>query len=819
MQPVDAERRQRLWHAHGGRKGAPPFYPSDVPQWRPGMPVHWQEQTTFMRVKAIVVRVFSALHLAVSVVYLQFRARHTIGVFARSRLAPLLTYQIAFFLLEVFNVFSTVFRLIEAWNICSRNSVDLKRIPNALISPYFMHSAHARVPPDYCNYPSVGVFIPCYNEQVDLITDTLVAALSIDYPPQLLTVYLCDDGKDPLKRGVVSHLRKKFPNVHYVIRPVHEHAKAGNLNYALERTTTDLVVTLDADFVARPNLLQRLVPYYFVWNPTIGMYEFNGTLAVVQVPQHFRNLSPYDSDPLDQRGIFFFDLVLPGKDWFNASTMVGTTNLINRAALKHANYYPYHSITEDTALTVMLHGLGYRTYFVNESLATGLCTTTLWANLGQRARWLKGDWQILFSKHGALTQKGLSFVQRMMYFNMCYMRIISIVHMCYDVAVILLLTLGISPLDAVEPIRFLAHLGAFILSGVVFRYIVNVGGGGLDKSESGNVAFEAIFRYITLKGLFIALFMGDKVRFKVTDKTGAARLVRKGEKEGTTPAEEEEDGVDGEIKSEAGELFTENPRQTVLGCGGPGQVPMGIERAGAGGGADEMMMDVDVDVIVTAPEAVVLNMVEIGGSPPAEGAGQGSATSSSNHSEWTEDDARNTKMCKKRRSRTPTLQRSAEQKRARRGDIRRNLKRTWFNAVMAALLSFGIVWALVRPPRLLAAVGPIVTIGGQEGRFSFDNAMPMGLAVGFAAASLLPHLLALVLCFVPYVSGWMMSDLVRGRCDQWAVHPKTGKLFVPFSFISLLTAARVALMVGALVVVSVAAFQKNEGQFVPLTAL
>ena len=237
--------------------------------------------------------------------------------------------------------------------------------------------------------------------------EALVAALQVDYPSQLLTVYRCDDGKDLAKRHVVSQLRNQYRNVHYVIRPKHEHAKAGNLNYAIERSQSDLIVTLDADFVARPNLLQRLVPYYYVWNPTLGMYEFNNTLAFVQTPQFYRNLSPYDSDLLDQRSIFFFDIVIPGKDWFNASTMVGTTNLINRGALKKAKFYPYHSITEDSALSIIFHGLGFRSYYVKESLPTGLATTALWANLRQRARWLKGDWQILFSRHGPLADNDI----------------------------------------------------------------------------------------------------------------------------------------------------------------------------------------------------------------------------------------------------------------------------------------------------------------------------------------------------------------------------------------------------------------------------
>eukprot|EP00171_Calliarthron_tuberculosum_P019158 IDg19158t1 len=160
------------------------------------------------------------------------------------------------------------------------------------------------VRPQYSNYPSVAVFIPCYNESADLVLETVLGAVAIDYPSELLNVYLCDDGKDNMKRNMIAQLRSQYQNIYYVTRPDNSHAKAGNLNYAIERTRSDLIVTLDADFVARPNILQRLVPYYYVWNAQTELYEFNDSLAVVQTPQHYRNLSPYDSDPLDQRSTF-----------------------------------------------------------------------------------------------------------------------------------------------------------------------------------------------------------------------------------------------------------------------------------------------------------------------------------------------------------------------------------------------------------------------------------------------------------------------------------------------------------------------------------
>lgn len=752
-------------------------------EWRPGMPPHWLEQTTFLRRKSYLIRFVAILQLASGIAYLVFRARETIGIFRRT-VGVLLAYQIFFLCLEVISISSIIFRFFETWNVPTRNAVDFKRIPNDLIVPHFDHSGRKRVRKAFSSYPSIGVFIPCYNEDANLVLETVLGALNIDYPRELLTVYLCDDGKDSMKRHMISQLRKQYKNIFYVLRPDHLHAKAGNLNYALERTTSDLIVTLDADFVARPNLLQRLLPYYYVWNPAIGMYEFNETLAVVQTPQHFRNLSPYDSDPLDQRSTFFVEVVMPGKDWFNASTMIGTTNLLSRVALQEGKYYPYYSITEDTAMSLCFHSLGYRTFFVNESLATGLATTSLWSNMRQRARWLKGDWQILFSKNGPLCVKGLTILQRIMYTHMTFSRFISVVHMFYDIATVLLLVGGISPLDAPDAIRFIIYIGSFFLISSILRLLITSGGTGVEKSEAGSVMFETIFRYTTVKGLFIALFMGENLKFKVTDKANAGTKGKKKALQGTSGGNE-----DGE---QAAEQFEENARVTVLGRPGPDKPAQGMT------GHPSFLISALSSPTTSAMSAEVSDRPST-----ASVASVGADEDLSSVSDSVDDDGRGYKK----------NTRTAEEKYERRRNIRKNLKRVWCNIVMAIVLTFSIVWGVLNPPDGNDNVMDVVE-NGVEGVMTYNNVIPLAMALGFAGANLLPHLLAIYLCFIPYLSGWVMSDLVHGRCDQYAVHPKSGKLFVPWSFISVLNIAKMILILGSMVALGVYTQIGGTGTFI-----
>lgn len=718
------------------------------------MPCHWMEQTPSTKRRIIFYRVLFFVQLAVGITYIQYRARRTIAIFDRSRTVPYMIYQIFFLVLESISISSVIFEILEVWNICKRNCIDLKQIPSNLIKSHFTHPSHLRLNSDQAKYPSVGVFIPCYNEEVDLVRQTVLGALNIEYPKQLLRVYLCDDGQDSLKKAMISKLARHHKNLFYITRPEHTHAKAGNLNYALEGTHSDLVATLDADFVPRPNFLQRLVPYYFIWNPDEELYEFNETLAVVQTPQHYRNLSPYDSDPLDQRSTFFFEIILPGKDWFNASTMIGTNNLLSRKALRKASYYPYYSITEDTAMTLKFHSLGYRTYFVNESLATGLATTSLWSNLRQRARWLKGDWQVLFSKNGPLFVKGLTIAQRLLYLHMGFGRFTSIVFLLYDIATVALLVVGVTPLDVRYPIIFIIHIGSLLLIQVLTHLFLTAGGKGLKKSESGYLAFEAIFRYTTVKGLFISLFRGQKLVFKVTEKAVAHNKDTDSDEAG----EETEEDTDDSAPTSASTTNTEGLDDSFTALQLSESVPTDSPEPSASSISGHH-----------TPHVEQRSEIEDSIDPNADARSEEANTDQP-------------------RRRKRTTQEVAE----RRRDIWKNLKRVWFNMLTATVLIFAIVWGILNT----ATVNVVDTRNDRT--VGNHDLFPMAMAIGFAASNLLPHLLAIYLCFVPYVSGWMMTDLVHGRCDQYAVHPRSGKLFVPWSFILLLMFSRMTLVFGSL---------------------
>eukprot|EP00624_Nannochloropsis_granulata_P002660 evm.model.NODE_23415_length_9299_cov_18.335304.1 len=83
--------------------------------------------------------------------------------------------------------------------------------------------------------------IPCYNEPVEIVRQTTLAALAMDYPKEKLAVIVCDDGNSSAMRALIAQLRADMggskATLRYIARKkipgVPHHAKAGNINNAL----------------------------------------------------------------------------------------------------------------------------------------------------------------------------------------------------------------------------------------------------------------------------------------------------------------------------------------------------------------------------------------------------------------------------------------------------------------------------------------------------------------------------------------------------------------------------------------------------------
>lgn len=110
------------------------------------------------------------------------------------------------------------------------------------------------------DYPDIDVFIATYNEPCELLYKTVNGCLYMEYPDKSkVHIYLLDDGN----RQEVQELAQRM-GVGYITREEHLHAKAGNLNNALQHTHSPLVATFDADMIPLSDFLLKTVPYFLL---------------------------------------------------------------------------------------------------------------------------------------------------------------------------------------------------------------------------------------------------------------------------------------------------------------------------------------------------------------------------------------------------------------------------------------------------------------------------------------------------------------------------------------------------------------------------
>lgn len=252
--------------------------------------------------------------------------------------------------------------------------------------------------------PTVDVFIPTYNEPLNVLERTIVGARALNYPADKFRIYVLDDGRREWLREFCAE-----KGVAYVTRSENAHAKAGNINNGLRNSNGDFVAIFDADFVPYRNFLHRTLGFFA--DPTIG---------IVQTPQHFFNKDPIQSNlwlerdwPDEQR--LFFDEMAASRDAWNVSFCCGSCSIMRREALDAIGGIPTESITEDLLTTLACLNKGYITRYLNERLSMGLAAEDLEGFFIQRSRWCRGGIQTLFLDNGPVFGPGLTLFQRVMF--------------------------------------------------------------------------------------------------------------------------------------------------------------------------------------------------------------------------------------------------------------------------------------------------------------------------------------------------------------------------------------------------------------------
>ncbi len=322
--------------------------------------------------------------------------------------------------------------------------------------------------------PSVDVLIPTYNEDENLLEVTVRAATAINYPSDKLNIYVLDDGgteqkcNQPDTEKAEAAIQRRIDlkklcertGATYLTREKNEHAKAGNINAALEHTHGELILILDADHVPTRDILTR----------TVGHFTKDEKLFLVQTPHFFlnpdpleRNLGTFNDMPSENE--MFYNIIQKGLDGYNASFFCGSAAILRRKYILEIGGIQGDTITEDAETALELHSRGYRSAYVAQPMVAGLSPETFSGFIVQRMRWAQGMAQIFILKN-PLLKKGLSLSQRLGYLNSCFFWFFPLARMAFVFAPLLYLILGIQVYDASFS-DFVAYGGPHIVGAIL----------------------------------------------------------------------------------------------------------------------------------------------------------------------------------------------------------------------------------------------------------------------------------------------------------------------------------------------------------------
>lgn len=360
------------------------------------------------------------------------------------------------------------------------------------------------LPTDSQLWPDVDIFIPTYNESLGIVKITVYGAINLEWPKNKIKIWLLDDGKRSEFKSFAHEV-----GVNYLARSSNNHAKAGNLNYALKHTQGEYIAIFDCDHVANQDFLIK----------TMGWFFKDKNLALIQTPHYFFSPDPIERNLKIHRKIpsennLFYGVIQDGNDTWNSTFFCGSCAILKREPLEEVGGVAVETVTEDAHTSLKMHKKGYTSAYLKTPLSAGLATETFSGHVGQRIRWARGMTQILridnplFSKNLSIPQK-VCYTGVMIHYLSCISRIIFL----FSPLAFLLFHNYIISASAI--LIFLYVVPHLFLS-IYTNYLVQ----GKYRHSFFSEIYETILCFYTFIPVAMALIAPHKGKFNVTSKGG-----------------------------------------------------------------------------------------------------------------------------------------------------------------------------------------------------------------------------------------------------------------------------------------------------------
>jgi cellulose synthase (UDP-forming) len=240
---------------------------------------------------------------------------------------------------------------------------------------------------------SLDIWIAVCGEPLSVVAPTVIAARAVR--AHRVVVHVLDDaGSDELALLAAAH------GCEYHRRPGQADAKSGNLNYALDRSSGDLILVLDADQVPDPAIMYR-----------IGGYFRRHRIGFVQTAQKY---ALPDGDPWGNADALFYRIIQKSKDADDAAFSCGSGVVYRRAALESIGGFSTWNLVEDVHTSMRLHARGWRSVYHGYPLTVGTAPADVRGYVRQRSQWAVDSLRMLFWDN-PFGYSGLTVAQKFQY--------------------------------------------------------------------------------------------------------------------------------------------------------------------------------------------------------------------------------------------------------------------------------------------------------------------------------------------------------------------------------------------------------------------
>lgn len=232
--------------------------------------------------------------------------------------------------------------------------------------------------------PLISVLIAARNEE-KVIQNIIGDLEGQTYPfwEAIIVAHNCED--------VTYHKAKEKHNSKITVLRLDEgYGKPVALNYAVKYAKGQYIAVFDADSRIKPDFLEKIVPY---------LREYDGVQARITTS----NINSLMPSIIDLEWVCYTDL----SENFGTKTntfglLGGTGQIVKRECLEKCGYWDEKILVEDYDLSISMMENNYKICFAQDAVVYDEKPTNINSLLKQRARWLRGNLQVLKKHSGGI---------------------------------------------------------------------------------------------------------------------------------------------------------------------------------------------------------------------------------------------------------------------------------------------------------------------------------------------------------------------------------------------------------------------------------